>query len=177
MKRTTVDIIQVFRSPLAPSRGTVVMGNLRFPCALGRGGVTHRKREGDGCTLAGTFGLIRAHYRRDKHPRPRTPLALKAIRPNDGWCDAPEDPRYNQPVTLPHRASCERMWRDDDVYDVVIDLAINRRPVIRGRGSALFLHIARPGYTPTQGCIAIAAKHMARLLARTGPRTKIEIMG
>lgn len=175
MTMKNISLIRVFRSPLDHRRGTLVAGNLRLPCALGRSGITRRKCEGDGCTVLGKFDLIQAFYRQDRVRRPITRLPLHPLRPHDGWCDAPNDRRYNHKVTLPYQPSHEKMWREDSVYDIVIDLSINRRPVIKGRGSALFLHMARPNYEPTAGCIAVAPRHMARLLALIGPKTKIEI--
>ncbi|MEN3929568.1 L,D-transpeptidase family protein [Microvirga sp. W0021] len=177
MKRTSVDTIRVFRSPLNHSRGVIVAGSLRIPCAIGRSGTTHLKREGDGASRIGRFGMLQVYYRHDRGKRPRTLLPIRRISPDDGWCDAPADRCYNSRVTLPYNASCEEMWRDDNLYNVVVDLDINRGPITKGRGSALFLHIARPDYTPTQGCIAVAQKDMARLLALAGPNTKIQICG
>lgn len=177
MKRTRVSVIRVYRSPLDHSRGTLVAGNLRISCALGRSGTAYSKREGDGYTVIGRFGMIEAFYRADRIRRPQTGLKLKATRRTDGWCDAPDDRLYNRKVPLPHKASHEELWRDDGLYNVVVDLSVNRRPIVKGRGSALFLHMAKPGYSPTAGCIAVAAKDMARLLALAGPDTKIQIMG
>ncbi len=177
MKRTTVSVIRVRRSPLNHSRGMIEAGNLRIPCALGRTGPAHSKQEGDGHSLIGCFGMIQVFYRGDKGLRPVTRLPLRRIGLSDGWCDAPCDRRYNRRVTLPYSASHEVMWREDNLYDVVVDLDINRGPTVRGRGSALFLHIARQGYLPTQGCVAVARKDMARLLKLAGPGTKIEICG
>ena len=101
MKRETFDLIRVHRSPLDPRRGVLVAGAIRLPCALGSGGVTHRKREGDGASPAGRFRLLGAFYRPDRLPRPRTRLPLRALRPEDGWCDDPSDRRYNRPMRLP----------------------------------------------------------------------------
>jgi L,D-peptidoglycan transpeptidase YkuD (ErfK/YbiS/YcfS/YnhG family) len=177
VKRATLDVIRVYRSPLDRRRGRIVAGPLSLPCALGAGGTTHRKREGDGATPVGRLAVLGCFYRADRGLRPPTRIPVAPIRPSDGWCDDPSDPRYNQPVALPYPARCERMWRDDNVYDVVLDLAWNRGPVVKGRGSAIFLHLARPGFTPTEGCIAIAPGAARRLLARIGPQTKVEIVG
>lgn len=175
MKRTTVSVLRVRRSSLDHSRGFIEAGTLRIPCAIGRSGTAYRKREGDGASVIGRFGNIQVFYRRDKGLRPRTLIGLKAIREHDGWCDDPADRRYNRRITRPYPASHEAMWRDDNLYDVVFDLDINRRPIVRGRGSALFLHIARPGYEPTAGCVAVSKGHMARLLTVVGPATMLEI--
>jgi L,D-peptidoglycan transpeptidase YkuD (ErfK/YbiS/YcfS/YnhG family) len=177
MKRVTLDLIRVHRSPLDARRGVLVAGSLVLPCALGRAGVTRAKREGDGASPAGRFRLLGAFYRPDRMPRPRTRLPLRALRPTDGWCDDPSDRRYNRLIRLPEAARHERMWRDDHVYDVVLDVAWNRGPIVRGRGSAIFLHLARSGFAPTEGCVAIEPQKVERLLERLGPDTQIEIVG
>ncbi|WP_419544799.1 L,D-transpeptidase family protein [Methylobacterium oryzae] len=108
--------------------------------------------------------------------RPRTLLPLRATRPDDGWCDESRDRRYNRPIRLPAPGvSAESMWRGDGLYDVVIDLDYNRAPIRKGRGSAIFLHIARDGYRPTEGCVALARADLLRLLGRLGPRTHLRI--
>jgi L,D-peptidoglycan transpeptidase YkuD (ErfK/YbiS/YcfS/YnhG family) len=144
-------------------------GNLTIPCALGRSGTSHAKREGDGASPVGRFKLLQAFYRANHGPRPRTGLRLRPIRPSDR--------RYNRLVPLPCATSHEKMWRDDHLYDVVLDIAWNRGPIRRGRGSAIFLHLARPGFLPTEGCVAVDPRMIRRLLERIGPRTQIEIVG
>ena len=145
--------------------GWLSFGTLRFRCALGKGGVTADKREGDGATPIGRFALRELFYRPDKLPDPAGRLPTRAIRPEDGWCDDPSHPDYNLPVRLPHSARCERMWRDDDCYDLVVPLGYNDDPPVPGLGSAIFLHVARPGYAPTEGCIALAKDDLLALLA------------
>jgi len=156
-------------------RGIVVAGPLRIPCALGRGGIVHAKREGDGGTPAGSLALGRLWRRADRTTRPRTALFLQPTRPDDGWCDAPAHARYNRPVRLPFPASHERMWRGDALYDFVLELGWNVRPAVRGRGSAIFLHLARPNFAPTEGCVALRRADLLKLLPRLSPRTRIRI--
>lgn len=177
MHRTRLHTIHVYRSPLDHRRGRLVAGPLVLPCALGRSGTSHRKREGDGATPVGTFGILQAFYRADHGGRPRTGLSLRPIRPRDGWCDDPADRRYNRLVPLPCGSSHEDLWRGDHLYDLVLDIAWNRGPIVRGRGSAIFLHLARPGFTPTEGCVAVDPILARRLLERIGPRTTIRIVG
>ena len=148
------------------TRGLVEWGGVRAPGALGRAGTRFSKRDGDGATPRGRFVLQRVLYRADREPRPHTALPVKAIARHDGWCDAPADRNYNRPVDLPYPASAERMWRDDGLYDIVVVLDHNARPRIRGAGSAIFIHLARPGYLPTEGCIALDQRHLLALLAR-----------
>jgi L,D-peptidoglycan transpeptidase YkuD (ErfK/YbiS/YcfS/YnhG family) len=177
MKRATLDIIRVYRSPIDHRRGRIVAGGLTIPCALGRGGTTHFKREGDGATPVGRFRLLGCFFRADRGRRPVSRLPMRVIQPVDGWCDDPRDRRYNRPVRLPYPARHERMWRDDGLYDVVIDIAWNRGPIVKGRGSAIFLHRARPNFAPTEGCVAVPPAMASRLLERIGPDTRIEIVG
>jgi L,D-peptidoglycan transpeptidase YkuD (ErfK/YbiS/YcfS/YnhG family) len=134
-----------------------------FRCALGRGGIRADKREGDGATPVGCFALRRVLYRPDRLVEvPRTGLPVAPIAPKDGWCDDAGDPAYNRPVTLPYAASHEEMWRADGLYDVVVVLGHNDDPVVPGQGSAVFLHVAKPDYEPTAGCVAL---HLGDLLA------------
>jgi L,D-peptidoglycan transpeptidase YkuD (ErfK/YbiS/YcfS/YnhG family) len=157
------------------SRGMLVAGGLNLPCALGRSGIRRMKREGDGVTPAGRFGLVAVLYRPDRLRRPPTRLPVAALRPDSGWCDDPADRRYNRPVRLPYPASHERLWRDDHLYDLVVVLDYNLVRPRPGAGSAIFLHLAAPDFAPTAGCVAITEAAMRRLLARAGPRTEIDI--
>lgn len=157
------------------SRGFILAGSVHAPCALGRTGVSPWKREGDGTTPAGAFRLLGALFRPDRLPRPRTGLPLTAIRPQSGWCDDPGDRAYNRPVELPYAGRHERLWRDDHLYDVVVVLDYNLSPPVRGAGSAIFLHLARADFGPTEGCIAVSHATMRRLLPHLGPETVIRI--
>ena len=136
-------------------------------CALGPAGVVEAqaKREGDGATPLGVWPMRRVLYRPDRGAAPRTTLPVDQLTPTDGWCDDPADARYNRPVTLPYPASCETMWREDELYDVVVVLAHNDDPPAPGLGSAIFLHCAKPDYPPTQGCVALARADLLELLA------------
>jgi L,D-peptidoglycan transpeptidase YkuD (ErfK/YbiS/YcfS/YnhG family) len=145
-------------------RGWLHYGPLRWPCALGRSGTNALKREGDGATPVGTFEVQRLYYRADVVRRFKAGPALIPLRPGQGWCDAPDDRNYNRQVPWPYPASAENLWRDDGLYDLIVVLGYNRRPRVRGRGSAIFMHIARPGYVPTEGCIALHRKHLQLLL-------------
>ena len=176
MRRRSLDVIRVFRSALDPRRGLVVAGPLRLPCALGRGGPVHGKREGDGGTPVEAMRVLGIRYRPDRTRRPEAGAPVRPIRPDDGWCDDPRSRLYNRPVKLPFGASHERMWRDDALYDVVVDLGWNRGPIRRGRGSAIFLHSARPGFGPTEGCIAVHRGTILRLVARMGRPTRIVVV-
>lgn len=135
-----------------------------LPCALGRGGIRRHKREGDGATPTGTFPLREVLYRPDRLRAPITRLPVRPIRLRDGWCDAPDHPSYNRPVRFPFNASAERLWRADPLYDLIVVLGYNDDPVVPGEGSAIFLHIARPNFGPTEGCVALRRGELLRLL-------------
>ncbi len=157
------------------TQGMLAIGGLRLRCALGRSGRRAMKREGDGATPAGLFTLCEVMYRPDRLRRPETGLRVSASRPWDGWCDDARDGNYNRKVRHPYPASAETLWRDDHIYDVIVVLDHNRRPRARGRGSAIFMHLARTGYTPTAGCIALSLGDLTRLLRRLGPATAIRV--
>lgn len=146
--------------------GRLELSGKTWRCALGKGGIVTDKREGDGATPVGTFALRRVLYRPDRLPQaPRTALPVAPLDPADGWCDDPAHADYNRPVRLPHPARHEVMWRDDGVYDVVVVLGHNDDPPLPGKGSAIFMHVARPGYLPTEGCIALALPDLLELLS------------
>ncbi|HEY0435476.1 MAG TPA: L,D-transpeptidase family protein [Phenylobacterium sp.] len=161
----------------AHADGRFALAGREARCALGRAGVIAGadKREGDLASPAGVWPIRRLLFRPDKGPAPATALPAEAISPDDGWCDAPDDPAYNRPVKLPYPASAERMWRDDDLYDLVLVLGHNDDPPAPGMGSCIFLHLARPGYAPTEGCVALAREDFAALLAVSKPGDAVEI--
>jgi L,D-peptidoglycan transpeptidase YkuD (ErfK/YbiS/YcfS/YnhG family) len=136
-----------------------------FRCALGHGGIRADKEEGDGATPVGLLPLRRVLYRADRLPAPACAVPVEPIAPQDGWCDDVADTAYNRPVRLPYAARHEALWRADHVYDIIGVLGWNDAPVVRGRGSAIFLHLARPGYPPTEGCIALELADLRAVLA------------
>ncbi len=154
---------------------TLLWNGRTVRCAVGRGGVRVDKREGDGATPAGRFPLVHVWYRPDRIPPPSGGLPAAAIASDMGWCDDPADPAYNQPVRLPFAASHERLWRDDGLYDLLAVIGYNDRPVVPGRGSAIFLHVARPDFGPTEGCVALALADLAELLAHCRPGDTLSI--
>ncbi|WAC28392.1 L,D-transpeptidase family protein [Ancylobacter sp. SL191] len=167
--------IRVVPRPGAPTRGWLLVGAIRIPVALGRSGIHALKREGDGVTPAGIWHAREVRYRADHGMRPSTALPVRRTRPEDGWCDDPADGRYNRPVRLPFAASHEEMWRTDGLYDLVVVLDHNERPRKTRGGSAVFLHLARPGFEPTAGCVAFRRRDLRWLLARITPRTAIKV--
>jgi L,D-peptidoglycan transpeptidase YkuD (ErfK/YbiS/YcfS/YnhG family) len=161
----------------ARSAGAFELGGRITRCALGPNGVVAAadKREGDGKSPLGVWPIRRVLYRSDRGPAPRTALPVAAISPADGWCDDPADPAYNQPVALPYPASAENLWRQDEAYDLIAVLGHNDDPPAPGLGSAIFLHLAKPGYPPTQGCVALARADMEELLRLADPGSAVEI--
>jgi len=177
MRKLTFSFIRVRPRPSAPSRGVLLAGRHAIPVVLGRTGIAADKREGDGATPRGRFHLLRLWWRADRSARPPTHLPARRIDPAMAWCEDPADRRYNRPFRRSANEPGDRLWRDDRLYDLVIELSHNTRPRIAGRGSAVFVHVARPDRSPTAGCVALAAPDLRRLLGRLGPKTRIDIRG
>jgi L,D-peptidoglycan transpeptidase YkuD (ErfK/YbiS/YcfS/YnhG family) len=175
VKRTSLAVLRVRAGAGDRRRGWLLAGSLALPVALGRGGIKANKREGDGATPRGRFRLRRLWWRADRTARPRTLLPVRRIKADDAWCEDPTDRRYNRPIRLMPGAAGDRLWRNDRLYDLVIELDHNTRPRVAGRGSAVFVHIARPGLQPTAGCVALAANVVRHVVARVGQRTEIDI--
>ncbi len=155
--------------------GRLIAGGIVVPCALGPSGIVRNKREGDGATPAGVFRFREAFARTDRVVRPVTHLTVRSLARQDGWCDDVRHALYNQEVRKPFAGSHELLWRDDHLYDLVVVIDYNVGHPCKGRGSAIFLHVAAPGLTPTAGCVAIPRPALARLMSRLGPRTRIFI--
>lgn len=157
-----------------PHEGRLIAGTLVLPCALGRSGVTRQKREGDGATPAGSHALLYALLRRGRLPPPRA-VPARFVRPDDIWCDDSRSFLYNRPLRGRSALSHEDLWRSDRLYDVIGVLDYNIRPRVRGRGSAIFFHIATGDLGPTAGCVALRARDMARLLPRLAKGVRLRI--
>jgi L,D-peptidoglycan transpeptidase YkuD (ErfK/YbiS/YcfS/YnhG family) len=157
------------------TRGWLIAGSQAFPVALGRGGILANKREGDGGTPRGVFRPLRLWWRADRGARPRTRLPVRRIGPDDAWCEDPADRRYNRPITMAGGRAGDRLRRDDHLYDLIIEIDHNARPRVAGRGSAVFIHLARPGLAPTAGCVAMPKARLCHLLEKTSPATRIII--
>ena len=154
------------RAPGCVSTGVLRAGALMVRCSIGRAGLAHAKREGDGATPCGRFGLLGIFYRADRLSPPLYAGGGVATRASMGWCDDPVSALYNRFVTLPVRASHERLWRDDGLYDLVVALDFNLKPRARGGGSAIFFHLTERVGAPTAGCVALTRADMRRLLPR-----------
>ena len=156
-------------------QGWLTGPGLTIPVALGRGGIQANKREGDEATPRGTFHPRRLWWRADRHRRPRTFLANRGITQADAWCEDPDDRHYNRPIRAAPDRKGDRLARKDHLYDFIVEFDHNTKPRIAGRGSAVFLHLARDDFGPTAGCVAMTKSAMLRLLRRLGPRTRIVI--
>lgn len=169
-------MVVVRASPRSRSRAIVSVAGMSFPAAIGRGGRTIFKREGDGATPRSRMPVEHGFYRGDRIGLPVSRLRFVRIAGNIGWCDSPSHPSYNRPVKLPFAASHERMMRDDGLYDVCLVMDWNRRCRRRNAGSAIFFHVARPGFAPTEGCVAVSLRAMRRLLAVVRRGTDVVVL-
>ena len=145
--------------------GLLIWRGQPLRAALGKAGVNPHKEEGDSATPSGSLALRRVLYRADRVPPPKCAVMVEPLAATDGWCDDPDHRDYNRQVRLPHDGRHEELWRRDDVYDVIGVLGWNDSPVAKGRGSAIFLHVARRNYEPTEGCVALALPDLTRILA------------
>ncbi|MEZ5787893.1 MAG: L,D-transpeptidase family protein [Xanthobacteraceae bacterium] len=157
------------------TRGWLIAGPLRLPVALGRAGIKANKFEGDGATPRGVFRPLRVWYRADRVLRPRTLLPIRRIHSADAWCEDPTDRRYNRPFRRGSGEPGDRLWREDHLYDLIVEIDHNTRPRIAGRGSAVFIHLARPNFGPTAGCVALRPSALQSFLQHLSPRTRIVV--
>jgi len=144
--------------------GRLFWQDKEYRCSVGKNGVTKEKQEGDGKTPVGCFSIRRIFYRSDRISKPESAFLIKELSPNDGWCDDPNDSNYNKYVKLPYSSSHENLWREDNLYDIIVILGYNDDPPVPGKGSAIFMHLARPDYSPTAGCIALSLPDLLKLL-------------
>jgi L,D-peptidoglycan transpeptidase YkuD (ErfK/YbiS/YcfS/YnhG family) len=170
-----ISMVRVRPSAGNPRRGWLTAGGQAIPVAIGRGGILANKREGDGGTPRGVFRPRQVWWRADRFPRPRTFLPVRAITAEDAWCEDPASRHYNQPIRLGRDRVGDRLRRDDHLYDFIVEIDHNTLPRTAGRGSAVFLHLARPDFSPTAGCVSMTRSAMLRLLRQLGPQTRILI--
>ena len=149
--------------------------NLTFRCALGEAGIKKKKKEGDNVTPKGIFKIIKMYYRSDKIKNITTDIKKIKIKKNMGWCDDPSSDLYNQQIKLPNIFSHEKLYRNDNLYDLILVLNYNINPTAKHKGSAIFIHIAKNSYKKTKGCIALKKKHLIELISKIKTNTKIKI--
>lgn len=175
--RKSAGQIVVRTKPGHRSRALVSFDGRTDEAAIGRSGITSRKREGDGATPIGTMRLLNGYVRSDRISPPLTALRLRPIQPTMLWCDEPRHAAYNRPVSAPFTPSHERLMRDDGLYDVCLVMDWNIRSRQRNRGSAIFFHLAKPGYKPTEGCVAVSLSAMRRLVRFARRGTVVKVIG
>jgi L,D-peptidoglycan transpeptidase YkuD (ErfK/YbiS/YcfS/YnhG family) len=156
--------------------GYLTFKNLKFQCALGRAGIGKKKEEGDSITPRGTFKLIKVFYRADKIKNFKTSLKKIKIKKNMGWCDDPKSKFYNKLIKLPSKFGYEKLYRSDRLYDLVVVLKYNLSPIIKNKGSAIFIHVAKKSFKKTSGCIALKKRNLINLLSIIKKKTKIKII-
>jgi L,D-peptidoglycan transpeptidase YkuD (ErfK/YbiS/YcfS/YnhG family) len=155
--------------------GYLKFKNLKFKCSLGKSGIGEKRIEGDNITPQGTFKVTRIYYRGDKIKKIKSKNKLFKIKKNFGWCDQPNSKYYNKLIRLPSKLSHEKLYRGDNIYDVILVLNYNMKPTIRYKGSAIFIHVARKKFPPTKGCIAICRKNLLYLTEHISKNIKIKI--
>jgi len=156
--------------------GYLIFKNYKFRCSFGKNGIKYKKKEGDGCTPKGIFKLIKIYYRKDKIKHLKTKIKKKLISKNIGWCDDPRSKFYNKPIKLPSGFSHEKLYRKDNLYNIIIVLNYNMKPVIKDKGSAIFIHITKKNYKTTQGCLALKQKDLITLVGMVKKNQKIKII-
>ena len=149
--------------------------NLKFRCALGKAGIGKKIKEGDNITPKGTYKIIKIYYRKDRIKELVSQIKLIKIKKNMGWCDDPKSKKYNQLIYLPTKCSHEKLYRRDNIYDLILVLNYNIKPIIKNKGSAIFIHIARKNYKKTAGCIALEKNNLIKLILKIQKHTKIKI--
>ena len=149
--------------------------NVKYRCALGKGGVNKKIREGDNITPKGIFRITKIYYRSDKIKSIKTNINKIKIIKNMGWCDDPISRFYNQEVLLPSKFGHEKLYRKDNLYDLIAVLNYNTNPIIKNKGSAIFIHIAKKSYKKTKGCIALKKKDLIEIITQIKKNTKIKI--
>ena len=155
--------------------GLIKYKNFKFRCALGKAGMGEKKREGDNVTPTGTFKIVKIYYRSDRIKKISSKFRAIEITKNMGWCDDPNSKNYNQLINLPSKYNHEKLFKKTNIYDLIIVLNYNMKPVIKNKGSAIFIHIAKNNYQPTQGCIALKKNDLLKLLSKISKNIKIKI--
>lgn len=156
-------------------QGLLICGGRKYLCAVGRGGIAEKKREGDGITPLGIWPIRYGFYREDRVTKPECALPFIPLSQEFGWCDESSDPHYNRLIKCPYTTSHETLWREDHLYNLVLVLGYNDDPVVSGKGSAIFMHLAREGHTPTAGCIALSEEDFREVLSRLTPHSRVAV--
>ena len=147
----------------------------KLKCSIGKSGITSFKKEGDLATPKGIFKLGLLYYRKDRIKLPKCKISKKTIKRNMGWCDESGNKKYNREINFPFKYSAEKLYRKDKIYDLFLFIKYNWSPVIKKRGSAIFLHVAKKKFTSTKGCVAILKSDFLKILPLINKKTKIKI--
>lgn len=150
--------------------------NFKFRCSLGKAGIGKKKIEGDNITPKGTFKIIKIYYRSDRIKKIKSKFKLIKIKKNIAWCDDPQSRNYNQLIKLPSKYSYENLFKKNNIYDLILVLNFNTNPIIKNKGSAIFIHVAKKNYKPTAGCIALKKNHLIKLVNNLKKNTVVKIM-
>lgn len=151
------------------------IGHYKIKCTIGKRGISKNKREGDLCTPSGEFRFESLLYRKDRVKHFKTSIPKKNIKKNMGWCDDPHSMMYNRLIKFPFSFSAEKLFLKKSVYDLVLVMNYNRNPIIRNKGSAIFLHLTDKKFNPTKGCVAIQKNDFLKILPKIKKKTKIII--
>ena len=149
--------------------------NYKVKCAVGKRGISKFKKEGDNCTPKGTFKFKKLLIRNDRVKNLKANIEKLLIKKNMGWCDDSKSNHYNKLIKFPFKYSAEKLYKKENIYDIILIMDYNLSPVIKKSGSAIFLHIATKNYNPTQGCVAVSKNNMRKLLKYISKKTKITI--
>ena len=160
---------------LVVKNGFLTCQSQRYKCSIGYNGLTNNKSEGDGCTPVGTFKINKIYYRPDKIINSKFSIESEIIEESGGWCDDVESELYNQKINFPFNQSAEHLYRSDDLYDIVCVIDYNLNPIVRGKGSAIFLHVASEDFSPTHGCVAIKKDDLLHIALQLQKESTINI--
>ena len=160
---------------IVKKKGYLKYKNFKSPCALGKAGIGKKKIEGDNITPKGNFRILKVYYRKDRIKKIHTKFKLIKIKKNMGWCSDPSSKKYNQQIKLPTKFNHEKLYRKDSLYDIILFISYNINPIIKNKGSAIFIHIAKKNYNPTAGCIALKKRDLIKLLGLIKKNTRIYI--
>ena len=154
----------------------LIYKDFKVKCSVGKRGIGFKKKEGDLITPKGIFKIKNVFYRKDRLKKLKTSLKKSSIQKRMGWCDDPKSKRYNQLIYYPFRYNSEKLYRKDNIYDIIVVLDFNMRPIIKNKGSAIFLHVAKKNISTTKGCIAIKKNELKKLLGLINSRTRLSVI-
>ncbi len=156
------------------NKNYLTYNKLKIKCAIGKKGIGYKRKEGDLITPSGQFRIKFILYRKDR-VKILTKLKKKVIKKNMGWCNDPKSRHYNKLVKLPFAHKHEKLYRKENIYDIILVLSYNMSPIKKNKGSAIFIHVSKNNYKKTEGCVAIKKINLIRLIKEINPNTKVKI--